>query len=175
VIHFPIPVLGFAAHSGTGKTSLLEKIIPLLNAHGLRVAVIKHSHHAIQLDKEGKDSYRLSQAGADAVLLACPNSLALQVRHRQPVEPCLSEALRLLRSEDYDLVLVEGFRDESFAKIEIYRALAARPGRGRLYQHDKNIIAVVTDQAIVDTPLPVIPLNDTPAVAAFVLSFISNH
>ena len=125
-----IPVLGFAAFSGTGKTTLLEKLIPELNQVNIRVAMVKHTHHEkFDIDKPGKDSYRLRKAGAQQMLVASSRLWALMVQEPDPEkpEPVLSELLPHLDLDRVDLILVEGFKHENISKIEIHRPLLEKP------------------------------------------------
>jgi molybdopterin-guanine dinucleotide biosynthesis protein MobB len=164
-----VPLLGLAAFSGTGKTTLLRRLLPLLTARGLRVAVIKHAHHSFDLDKPGKDSYELRKAGACRMLVASRNRRALVEETPGDPEPRLAELLAGLRQDDLDLVLVEGFKHESFPKIELHR-----PGLGRplLFPDDPSILAVATDGELPEsTRLPVLPLNDARAIADFVVRY----
>jgi molybdopterin-guanine dinucleotide biosynthesis protein B len=161
------PVLGFAAYSGTGKTSLLSRLIPILKENGLRVGVIKYSHHDVEIDKPGKDSYQLRIAGATPVMLVSPYRRAI-ISEFEPIrEIKLQEQLAQFPTEEVDLILVEGFRDEAFSKIELHRPLLGKP---LLYPQDNSIIALASDQALV-TPnyLPCLDLNDPPAIAKFII------
>jgi molybdopterin-guanine dinucleotide biosynthesis protein B len=161
------PVLGFAAYSGTGKTTLLAKLIPVLKSHGLRIGVIKYSHHDVQLDLPGKDSFRLRQAGATPVMLISPYRRAIFSDFSPPQTICLAEQLAAFPSADIDLILVEGFRDEAFPKIELHRPVLGKP---LFYPADANIIAIASDLPL-ETPtgLPCLDLNDTPGIADFIL------
>lgn len=164
-------VLGFAAYSGTGKTSVLTQLLPLLKQQGLKVAVIKHSHHDVEIDQPGKDSYRLRMAGATPVLLASPYRQIL-IAERDPQLPVsLADQLNILSTYELDLVLVEGFRHEAFSKIELHRPSL---GKALLYPDDPNIIAIASDTRLtVATHLPVLDLNDINAIAAFILDYYS--
>lgn len=117
-------VFGIAGHSGMGKTTLLERLLPELRARSLRVSLIKHSHKDIEVDRPGKDSYRLREAGCHEVLLLGSRRWALM--HELPLaeEPPLEELLA--RLGDCDLVLVEGFKHGSFPKLEVWRAAEGR-------------------------------------------------
>lgn len=158
------PVLGFAARSGAGKTTLLTRILPLLRQRGLHVGVIKHSHHDIELDTPGKDSYRLRKAGAEQMLLACPYRQILIREQTPPQEPRLEPLLHRLDRTALDLILVEGFRHLPFPKIEVIRGAVS----GQFLHHeDPSIIAVATD-ARIDTRLTQIDLNDPAAVVEFI-------
>jgi molybdopterin-guanine dinucleotide biosynthesis protein B len=142
------PLLGFAAFSGTGKTTLIEQLIPILNQENIRVAMIKHTHHEkFDIDKPGKDSYRLRHAGANQVLVASSKRWALMVEHSQAhqalyPEPQLSELLVHLDRDKIDLILVEGFKHEAISKIELHRPALNKP---LLCINDPNIIALATD------------------------------
>ena len=165
-----VPVLGFAAYSGTGKTTLLRQLLPLLKAEGLRIGMVKHSHHKVDVDQPGKDSYELRKAGACQMLLATPVRWALMVEKEQASEPRLQEMLDALHQDRLDLILVEGFRHERFPKIELHRPVM---GRQVLYQDDPTIIAVATDGELpVATELPLLDINDVPAIAEFVKSWL---
>ncbi|HEY5715929.1 MAG TPA: molybdopterin-guanine dinucleotide biosynthesis protein B [Psychromonas sp.] len=166
---FPIPLLGFAAFSGTGKTTLLEQLIPLLVKQGLKVALVKHSHHDIELDKPGKDSYRLRKAGASQVVLAGTARSILFVEYGQKKESELHEQLALLQTDNLDLVLVEGFRDQLFDKIELHRCELNKPF---LFKKDPSIIAVACDGKVQDCDLPLLALNDLALMTEFVCQFV---
>lgn len=160
-----IPLLGFAAASGTGKTTLLTQLIPLLKNNHLRVGVIKHSHHDFEIDYEGKDSFRLRHAGATPMVLVSKHRRVLISEFSPLQEPTLNEQVALFSHNDVDLILVEGFRDEPFSKIEIHRASLNRPF---LYPHDSHIIALVTD-SYVNTHLPQLNLNQPNEIATFIM------
>ncbi len=145
MIDFPIPLLGFAAYSGTGKTTLLRKIIPLLAARGIRVGMLKHTHHNIDVDHPGKDSYELRKAGTAQMVLASPKRTTLIVEHAEREDSDLLSALALLQTETLDLVLVEGFKHEDIPKIELHRKEMERPF---IYPKDPNIIAIVVAEEI---------------------------
>jgi len=141
-----IPVLGFVAPSGTGKTTLLRKLVPVLRKRGLRVGYLKHAHHTFDLDLPGKDSYEIREAGADQTLLASSERWALQVENRvRGADPDLVEMLAQFRTGSLDLVLVEGFKHSAYPKIEIYRSVL---GKAPLYPEDTDIIAVATDSRL---------------------------
>lgn len=172
-IEFPVPLVGFAAFSGTGKTTLLLKLLPILKSAGLRIAVVKHAHHSFEMDQPGKDSYRLRYAGADEMLVAAKCRVAW-VRecpeHRE--EPSLREVLAVLEPGRLDLVLVEGFKAEPFPKIELHRP---RMGRPLLFPKDPSIFAIATDEGELASDLGELPhlsINDPIAIAEFILRFI---
>jgi molybdopterin-guanine dinucleotide biosynthesis protein MobB len=162
------PVLGFAARSGTGKTTLLTKLIPLLRSRGLEIGVIKHAHHQFDIDQPGKDSYRLRQAGARQTLIASDTRHALITEATETGDPSLAGLIAALDPELVDLVLVEGFRHEPYPKIELHRPALGKP---LLSQSDPTIVAVASDAAV-DTELPRLDLNEPSQIADFVLRFI---
>ena len=161
-----VPVLGFAAYSGVGKTTLLVKLLALFQARGRRVGVIKHAHHDFDVDHPGKDSYELRKAGAGQVLVASRRRWALMVESAPPAEPRLDDLLGRLDQSVLDLVLVEGFRHEAFPKIELHR-----PGLGHpvLFTVDISIIAVASDAPLpVATRLPVLDINRPEQIVNFI-------
>ena len=175
---FPVPLLGFAAYSGTGKTTLLEKLIPLLVQQGIRLALVKHSHHDIELDQPNKDSYRLRKAGASQVVLAGTHRSICFHEHTQAHDSQLLEQLALLNTDELDLVLVEGFRDQPFAKIELHRSELNKPF---LYTQDQHIIALVCDaitqhqiaNQIKERNLPVFDFDALSSLTDFIVHYIT--
>ncbi|ASA54465.1 molybdopterin-guanine dinucleotide biosynthesis protein B [Vibrio gazogenes] len=166
-----IAVLGFAAFSGTGKTTLLESLIPVLIAHGIRVGVYKHSHHVIEQDKPGKDSFRLRKAGAFQTLLSTPARAILTTEFSEiPTSPDFYHLLQQFDSENLDIILVEGCKEQRFPKIELHRHEINKPW---LYPDDPDIIAVATDRMIT-CPLPCLDLNDTAQIAEFVMQYVQD-
>ena len=160
------PVIGFAAYSGTGKTTLLKQIIPLLRGKGVRVGVIKHAHHSFEIDKPGKDSYELRMAGASQMLIASTQREALVVEKETRCEADLNRLLEKLDQDSLDIILVEGFKDEAFAKIELYRGAMGKPP---LYPGDANIIAIATDCELpLATHLPVLNINAADQIVDFI-------
>lgn len=160
-----IPILGFAAASGTGKTTLLTQLLPLLKKEGLRVGLIKHSHHDFEIDYAGKDSFELRKAGATPVLLVSKYRRAIIEEFENQPEPNLFDQIALFNPEKTDLILVEGFRNEAIAKIELHRAGLNKP---LLFLHDPHIIAVATDKNL-PTDLPQLNLNQPTEIADFIL------
>jgi molybdopterin-guanine dinucleotide biosynthesis protein B len=139
----PVPLIGFAACSGTGKTTLLCQVIPLLKAQGLRVGVIKHAHHHFDIDYPQKDSYKLRKSGAETILVASGKRTAIIMEHAEIAkEPSFEDALAKMPLKELDLLLVEGFKWANFPKIELHRQALNAP---YLYPSDKNIIAIATD------------------------------
>jgi molybdopterin-guanine dinucleotide biosynthesis protein B len=158
-----LKVFGLAGWSGSGKTTLLEKLIPVLVARGIRVSTVKQTHHEVDLDQPGKDSYRHRAAGAGEVLLTSSSRWVLLHELRGEAEPALAQ--HLARLSPCDLVLVEGFKQEAIPKLEIHR-----PGIGKplLYPHDPHIIAIASDVAL-EASLPWFDLDDPAAIAGFIL------
>ncbi|QEL55316.1 molybdopterin-guanine dinucleotide biosynthesis protein B [Chromobacterium paludis] len=160
-------VLGICGYSGSGKTTLLESILPGLRAAGLKVAVIKHSHHDVQLDEPGKDSFRHRQAGACEVMIVSPCRVGVFAETAN--ELTLDE--QLARLSPCDLVLLEGQKRLPVPKLEVYRPALGKPP---LYPEDGNIIAVVSDQTVA-ADLPVLNLNDADAVARYILAWLAKR
>lgn len=167
MIDSPVPIIGFAAYSGCGKTTLLKKLIPLLRDKGLRLAVIKHAHHGFEIDHPGKDSFELRKADACQVLIASARRKALVTEYEpHQSEPGLTELLKDLDLDRCDLVLVEGFKAERFPKIELHRCTFKSP---YLYPGDSDIIALAADGPV-EAPLPVLDINEPQTVADFIFS-----
>ena len=169
IVNCQTPLIGFAAYSGTGKTTLLEKLLPILVERRLRVGVVKASHHDIEPDKPGKDSYRLRHAGATQLVLSTPGR-SVCYTERDPGTPrTLAEQLRLLDLANLDLVVVEGFRDEPFAKIELYRPVL---NKLPLHPGDPNIIAIACDDSGYQPErlMPVLDINHPEQIADFIVA-----
>jgi molybdopterin-guanine dinucleotide biosynthesis protein B len=176
------PILSFcASSSGIGKTTLLTKLIPLLAARGLQVSVIKHTHHNFAIDLPGKDSYVLREAGAVQMLLGSRQRWALTTELTRiagrdaQADTSLSELLAQLDQNLVDLILVEGFRNEAIPKIEIYR-----PSMSQLLlaESDSSIIAIASDGQVaieVETRLPILDLNNPPAIVEFILNWLNRQ
>jgi molybdopterin-guanine dinucleotide biosynthesis protein B len=167
-IQSTIPLLGFAAASGTGKTTLITAILPQLKTAGVRVGLIKHSHHDFEIDKEGKDSYRLRHAGASPVVIVSKYRRAMIEEFSDHVEVSLADQLALFPPQAVDLILVEGFRHEHFPKIVLHRAQLNNPC---LFRDDPSIIAVATDECLAEVPLPQLDLNQPAEITAFILKY----
>lgn len=166
-------LLGISAWSGTGKTTLLKKLIPELKASGIRVGVIKHAHHRFDIDHPGKDSYEIRKAGADQMLISSSNRWALMVEQDQGQEPCLEYLFNCLDHSQLDLVLAEGFKEDSFPKIEL-----SRPSLGKafLYPNDPNFIAIASDEPVTASrDIKQLDLNDIEAIAAFIKTYIKSE
>lgn len=157
-------VFGIAGRSGMGKTTLLERLVPELRSRGLVVSLIKHSHKSIEIDRPGKDSYRLREAGCQEVLLLGDGRWALMHELRGDPEPPLPYLLS--RIQRCDLVLVEGFKSGDFPKLEVWRASEGKPP---LWPDWPGIVAMAVEGAV-PVPAPrVLSLADTRAIAELVL------
>ncbi|WP_419903808.1 molybdopterin-guanine dinucleotide biosynthesis protein B [Kiloniella sp.] len=156
-------VFGLAGWSGSGKTTLLKQLIPVLVDRGIKVSTLKHAHHKFDVDKPGKDSYEHREAGASEVMIASGNRWALMHELRDEKEPTLQELIPHMTP--VDLLLIEGFKKEDHLKLEIYRPSL---GKRMLHKDDPNIIGVATDEEFLDSPLPVIDLNDIESIADFI-------
>ena len=169
----PVPLLGFAAFSGTGKTTLLRQLIPALKERNITLAVIKHAHHRFDIDIPGKDSYEIRQAGAQQVLVSSRNLMALmEVQSADIIEPQLNDLIPRINTTAIDLILVEGFKDEAFSKIELHRPSIIKP---LLHPTDDNIIAIATDAQIeCEKAIEQLDLNDIQALADYIETFILN-
>ena len=165
-------VFGIAGYSGMGKTSLLERLVPAITVRGLKVSLIKHSHKAIEIDRPGKDSFRLREAGCSEVLLMGNDRWALMHELRGAEEPPLSYLLSRLQA--CDLVLVEGFKQGEFPKLEVWRAAVGKP---TLWPDWPGICGIASDTPAVLPAGPVAHLNlaDTAALADFVLRHAAPH
>ncbi len=163
---FQTPTLGFAAFSGTGKTTLLTRVIPILRERDVRLAVVKHAHHDFDIDKPGKDSYELRKAGASQTLIASNRRWALVSELQAASEPQLAELMERLDHAHLDLILVEGFKQFVFPKIELHRARLCKPF---LFPNDPSIIALACDELQVpQTSLPVLDINEPAQIADFI-------
>lgn len=168
----PAPALGVAGWSGAGKTTLLAAVIPALTRAGLRVALIKHAHHGFDVDRPGKDSYRLREAGARDVLITSSRRHVRIVERDQPRDPVLAEELDRVDRHACDLVLVEGFRSAPIPKLEVYRATLEQPA---LHPEDDHVLAVVTDRPERVTAATVLPLDEPAAVADFIRNWLAGR
>jgi len=158
------PAVSFVAKSGTGKTTLLEKVVGELKKRGYRVGVIKHDAHRFDIDHPGKDSHRLTQAGADTMLISSQDKLAVIKQHT--AEPSLTELIATYFS-GVDLILTEGFKKYSIPKIEVHRREWNPILLCRGEHHDPNLLAVASDEPL-QLDVPVLDLNEPSQVADFV-------
>jgi molybdopterin-guanine dinucleotide biosynthesis protein MobB len=159
-----VKVVAFVAKSNTGKTTLLEQVIRELKNRGYKVGAIKHDAHKFDIDHPGKDSHRLTEAGADTMLITSPEKLALIKKHAGA--PPLEELVATYFS-DLDIVLAEGFKMSSLPKIEVHRKERSPTLLCRGEHHDPMLVAVASDEALT-LDVPVLDLNDIKGVTDFV-------
>ncbi len=155
-------VYGVIGWKNSGKTSLMERLVSEITGRGFSVSTVKHVHHTVDLDQPGKDTYRHRAAGAREVVLASADRLAIMVEHRGP-EPELPAVLA--RMAPVDLILVEGYKRDAHPKVEVWREETGHP----LIQLGDSLVRAVATDAALTLPVPVLDLNDTRAVADFIL------
>lgn len=158
------PIITFVGKSGTGKTTFLERLIPVLKGRGLRLAVLKHDAHHFEMDKPGKDTYRFTAAGADVVTISNAEKFALV--ERPPQE--LSVADIVSRLPQVDLVLTEGYKQSRYPKIEIHRAALNRP----LIAPTEQLLAIMTDEPL-DSPARQLDLSDVEGCADVIEAYLA--
>lgn len=158
-------VIGLAGWSGSGKTTLVTQLIPALVRRGLKVSTMKHAHHAFDVDKPGKDSYRHREAGATEVMIGSGKRWALMHELREDAEP---DSLSLMKHmSPVDLLIIEGWKKEGHEKIEIHRPAHGKP---LIQPDDAKIVAVASDEELPGLPVPRLDLNDIEAVADFIVA-----
>ncbi len=169
-----LPVIGLVGSSGSGKTTLIAAVLPLLSRAGLQTAVLKHAHHGFDMDRPGKDSYRVREAGAAQVLVASRERWVLMGEETpERTEPPFRELLAKFDPASVDLVLVEGFAREDYPKIEVYRPSTGQPPKS--WPSDPAIIAVASDEPLsVTAPVVRLDLNRPEDVAAFLLARVND-
>jgi len=155
-------VLGVVGWGGSGKTTLLTRLLPVLTGRGLKVATLKHAHHAFDVDLPGKDSYEHRKAGASEVIVASARRWVQMHELQDEPEQTLAQLLR--RISPCDLILVEGFKRDAHPKLEVYREAVGKPP---LHPEDRRIVAVASDRRF-DLAIPVVNLDDVAAAAALV-------
>jgi molybdopterin-guanine dinucleotide biosynthesis adapter protein len=158
-------VLGIAGWSGSGKTTLMTKLIPLLVGRGVRVATLKHAHHAFDVDQPGKDSYEHRKAGACEVIVSSARRWVQM--HEVGDGPEATLAQLLARLSPCDLVLIEGFKTAQHPKMEVFRRAV---GKTPLHPEDPRIIAIASDQDFPGAGIPRVDINDIEAIAEMVLA-----
>ncbi len=159
-----IKVVAFVAKSNTGKTTLLEKVIAELKRRGYKVGAIKHDAHSFNIDHPGKDSHRLTTAGADTMLITSPEKLALIKKHES--SPPLEELIPTYFS-DMDIVLTEGFKMSSLPKIELHRKERSETLLCRGDNFDSTLVAIASDEPL-DFDVPILNLNNTIEITDFI-------
>lgn len=158
-------IFGLAGWSGSGKTTLVTRLVPELIGRGRRVSTLKHAHHAFDVDQPGKDSWRHRAAGATEVIVSSANRWALMHEHRGAPEATLEELIRHMTP--VDLLLVEGFKDQPHPKLEVHRPALGKP---LLCRDDPHIVAVASDAPVAGLAVPLLALDDVPAIASFILA-----
>jgi molybdopterin-guanine dinucleotide biosynthesis protein B len=158
-------VFGFAGWSGSGKTTLIEQLIPRFVGAGLTVSLVKHAHHAFDVDQPGKDSYRHREAGCKEVLVSSEKRWVVMHELRGAAEPGLDEQIK--RIGPCDLLLIEGYKHYPMPKLEIYRAANGKP---LLHPDDPRVIGIAAD-APIETKLPRFGLDEYDRIAGFILAF----
>ncbi len=157
-------IIGLAGWSGSGKTTLIKKLIPRLIARGIAVSTLKHAHHGFDLDQPGKDSFFHRAAGATEVIISSAKRWAILHELREQPEWDLSALVG--KMSPVDLVLVEGFKRDSFPKLEIHRIANGKP---LIHPDDPHIVAVACDSSLPAAQVPVVDLNDIDAIADLLL------
>ncbi len=158
------PIISIVGRSESGKTTLIEKLIPELKRKGYRIGTIKHTHHPVEMDQAGKDSARHRRAGANTVMLASPGSIAM---FKNETPDTLEELVRYF--DDVDLLITEGFKRERHPKIEVVRAAVAVE---LMCREDPNLIAVATDAHLSGLAIPLFRLSDPGVIADFIVQRI---
>ncbi len=165
------PLIGIVAHSGSGKTTLLKQLIPYLREQQVRVGLIKHSHHSVDIDTPGKDSYELRKAGADQTMVASSRRWALMTETPQEKELDLHYLASRFDGATLDLILVEGFKHEKIAKIALFREASGREIDDIV---DEFVIAVAADRPV-KWPVPQLDLNNIAEIGQFILHWLSDR
>ncbi len=160
-------VFGLAGWSGSGKTTMMERLLPAITARNVSVSTIKHAHHQFDIDKPGKDSHRHREAGAREVMISSTRRWVLMHENRGDAEPTPDELLS--RMSPIDLVIIEGFKSWPHPKLEIHRRGI---GDGLLCRNDPTIIAVASDHHVADLAIPVLELDNIDAIADFMLAHL---
>jgi molybdopterin-guanine dinucleotide biosynthesis protein MobB len=163
-------IFGLVGRSGSGKTSLMVRLLPELRRRGLTVSTIKHAHHGFDLDHPGKDSFRHREAGAKEVMLVADARWALMHEIGDAAEPPLEDLVR--RMAPVDFVLIEGFHTHGHPMIEVYRP---SEGHALLWSEGSNIVAVASDEPLPAVTVPVLDLNDAQTIATFALAKAETH
>ena len=163
-------VIGFAAYSGAGKTTLIKKVVKILKELSYKVSVIKHAHHNFDTDLPGKDSYEIRASGAENMLVSSSKRWALIHENNNNSELKLTDLLNILKNIDSDIILVEGFKSENFPKIELYRK---ETGKELLCRSDKNIVAIATDSNInTGKNIKILDINNPTQIVDYIIEYL---
>jgi molybdopterin-guanine dinucleotide biosynthesis protein B len=160
-------LIGITGWSGAGKTTLIARLLPVLAARGVSVSTIKHAHHGFDIDLPGKDSHTHRLAGAQEVLVSSARRFALIHEVREPEEEWRLPQL-LARLSPVNLVIIEGFKAEPHPKIEVWRMAGGKPPR---WPEDRSVRVLVSDGAVAEAAIPVLGIDDLPAIAEACLRF----
>ena len=158
-------IYGIVGWKNAGKTGLMERLVAEITGRGFTVSTLKHAHHSFDVDHQGKDSHRHRIAGATEVLLSSRNRWALMHENRDEPESSLSDLLT--RLAPVDLVLVEGYKRDTHPKVEAHRAETGNP---LIALDDPTVRAIASDTELAHLSIPIFDLNDTSAVADFIIS-----
>ncbi|MFZ4834617.1 molybdopterin-guanine dinucleotide biosynthesis protein MobB [Rouxiella sp. Mn2063] len=164
-----VPLLGIVAFSGTGKTTLLKQLIPFLRQQGIRVGLIKHSHHSVDVDTPGKDSFELRKAGANQTMVASSSRWALMTETPEQKELDLRYLASRFDSQFLDLILVEGFKHEPIAKIALHRH---GTGKSLAELIDDHVLAIASDIPL-DSQIRSLDLNNVPEIGGFIVEWLA--
>ncbi|WP_371186340.1 bifunctional molybdopterin-guanine dinucleotide biosynthesis adaptor protein MobB/molybdopterin molybdotransferase MoeA [Thalassotalea maritima] len=169
-----IPVFGICAYSGSGKTTLLCKLLPIFKQRGIRVAVIKHAHHNFDIDKPEKDSFLLRQAGAQQLLIASDKRYAHIYENAERQSPKLQYLLKRIDATSADLVLVEGFKHESFAKMEVHRhRVTSSLSQPFIHTNDEHVVAIACcQQTKLTKDIPRFDIDDINRICEFISDYV---
>ena len=159
-------IIGIVGWSGSGKTTLLKQLLPELIKRDFRVSTMKHAHHNFEIDKPGKDSHIHREAGAHEVLITSSQRWTIMHENRNVGEPSIDYLLT--RLEMVDIVLIEGFKEHSHAKIEVHRSNLGKP---LLAEADPSIVAVAADSSIILNKANLLDLNNIKEIADFILHY----
>lgn len=161
------PLFCIAGYKNVGKTTLIERLVREMTGRGLIVSTIKHAHHRVDIDQSGRDSFRHREAGAREVALVSGARWALMHELRGEKEPPLADIVA--RLSPCDIVLTEGYKQDSYPKIEVRRSGVDRP---LLAGEDESVVAIAADMEIADAPVPVLDRDDVALIADFILSHV---
>jgi molybdopterin-guanine dinucleotide biosynthesis protein B len=160
-------VMGIFGWSGSGKTELLTKLVPEFKRRGFTVSTMKHTHHDFDMDTPGKDSYRHREAGAEEVMVCSSQRWVLMHELRGAPEPDMGSLIS--RMTPVDLLLIEGFKENSYEKMEVYRPST---GKEMISVTDESVVALISDEKIDGLSVPLLDLNNVGEVADFIVKYL---